>query len=151
MIEKIISRYPKDQSSLVMVLQDVQTEFGYLPAEALGEAALELGVPQAHVYSVATFYDVLSLEPRGRHLLRVCMGTACHVRQSSLLLDTTERDLGVKEGDTTEDGEFTVLSVGCVGACAIGPVVEIDGEQRGNMTVGRLSRTIRGLKKRNEE
>ena len=150
MVEKILANYPRNQGSLVMVLQDVQAEFGYLPKEALEEVSRELGVPRSQVYSVASFYDVLSLKPRGTHLLRVCMGTACHVRQAPLLLEAAERDLAVEDGDTTDDGLFTVQSVGCVGACAIGPVVEIDGEHKGHMTVSQFSRRIARLKKKEQ-
>ncbi len=150
MVERILESYPRTQESLVMVLQDVQAEFGYLPKEALDEVATALDVPRAQVYSVASFYDVLSLEPRGKHLLRVCMGTACHVRQAPLLLDAAARDLDVEDGGTTEDKAFTLQSVGCVGACAIGPVVEIDGIHAGHMTVAKLSRRIERMKKKEQ-
>ena len=142
MLQKILSRYPDDRTSLVMILQDVQSELGYLPADALSEIAVALRVPPAQVWAVATFYDVLSLEPRGRHLVRVCMGTACHVRQAALILEAAEREIGVSDGGTTEDGEFTLKSVGCVGACAIGPVVEVDEVHHGHMTVAKTARLV---------
>ncbi len=148
MVEKILGDYPRNQSSLVMVLQDIQAAFGYLPKAALEEVSLGLDVPRSQVYAVATFYDVLSLKPQGKHLLRVCMGTACHVRQAPLLLETAERSLGIETGETTEDGAFTLQSVGCVGACAIGPVVEIDGVHHGHMSVASLSRRIGRIRKR---
>jgi len=143
MLQEILSRYPEDQSSLVMILQDLQAAAGYLPKDALQEISQRLRIPRAQVYSVATFYNVLSLEPRGRHLVRVCMGTACHVRQAPLILDAAARELGVAAGHTTADREFTLQSVGCVGACAIGPVVEIDDVHHGHMTVTRMGKLLR--------
>ncbi|MCU0663557.1 MAG: NAD(P)H-dependent oxidoreductase subunit E [Myxococcota bacterium] len=128
-----------------MILQDVQTELGYLAEESLAEIARHLSMPVAHVHSVATFYNVFSLEPRGEHLVRVCLGTACHVRQASLILDTALRELGVSDGGTTKDRKVTVQSVGCVGACAIGPVVEVDEVHHGHMTVPKMSRLLRGF------
>jgi NADH:ubiquinone oxidoreductase subunit E len=128
-----------------MILQDVQAELGYLARESLDEIAHHLAMPVAQVHSVATFYNVFSLEPRGEHLVRVCLGTACHVRQAPLILDAALRDLGVKDGGTTADRKVTVQSVGCVGACAIGPVVEIDDSHHGHMTVPKMSRLLRGL------
>ncbi len=148
MVETILEKYPREQASLVMVLQDIQTEYGYLPGPALEEVSVGLSVPRAQVYSVASFYDVLSLKPQGKHLLRVCMGTACHVRQAPLLLAAAEREMGIEAGETSADGVFTLQSVGCVGACAIGPVVEVDGVHRGHMSVAGLSRQIRRIRKR---
>lgn len=145
MLEKILSRYPNDPTSLVMILQDVQSEFGYLPKDVLAEISGRLSIPKSRIYSVATFYNVLSLKPRGKHMVRVCMGTACHVRQAPLILDSAIRELGVEVGGTTPDGEFTLQSVGCVGACAIGPVVEIDDKHHGHMTVTRMSRLLRRM------
>lgn len=145
MLQQILSRYPQNRTSLVMVLQDVQVELGYLSRESLAEIASHLAMPLAHVHSVATFYNVFSLEPRGEHLVRVCLGTACHVRQAPLILDAAMRELCVEDGGTTKDRKFTVLSVGCVGACAIGPVVEIDEVHHGHMTVPKMSKVLRGL------
>jgi NADH-quinone oxidoreductase subunit E len=150
-IESILSRYPGDATSLVMVLQDVQSELGYLPAEALDRVSQGLRVPRSRVWAVAEFYHALSLEPRGEHLVRVCMGTACHVRGAPLILDAVERELEVAEGGTTADRRFTVQSVGCVGACAIGPVVEIDDLHHGHMTVGRISRVLKRVGDDDEE
>lgn len=151
MLEHILSRYPKEPSSLVMVLQDVQSELGYLPADALREVSVGLGVPRSRVYSVASFYNVLSLEPRGKHLVRVCLGTACHVRGAPLVLDAVQRELGVADGETTGDKKFTIRSVGCVGACAIAPVVEIDEEHYGQMTVPKVSKLLKKIGQKGEE
>lgn len=146
MLENILSRYPQDRTSLVMILQDVQAEHGYLSAESLDEVSHALALPRSQVYSVATFYKVLSLTPQAKHLVRVCLGTACHVRAAPLILDAAERTLGVADGGTTADNQFTLQSVGCVGACAIGPVVEIDGEHHGQMTVPKLTRLLQKRK-----
>lgn len=145
MLQEILARYPNNRTNLVMILQDVQAEHGYLSRESLAEIASHLAMPVAQVHSVATFYNVFSLEPRGEHLVRVCLGTACHVRQAPLILDTALRELGVKDGATTADRKFTVQSVGCVGACAIGPVVEIDEVHHGHMTVPKMSKLLRGI------
>lgn len=145
MLQKILSRYPDDRTSLVMILQDVQAELGYLPKDSLAEISRHLGIPRSQVYSVATFYNVLSLEPRGKHLVRVCMGTACHVRQAPLILDAAKRELGIDEGKTSDDRRFTLQSVGCVGACAIGPVVEVNDRHHGHMTVTGMGKLLRRL------
>jgi NADH-quinone oxidoreductase subunit E len=142
MLEQILARYPRDATSLVMILQDVQAEEGYLSPESLDAVSAALGLPRSQVYAVATFYNVLSLEPRAKHLLRVCVGTACHVRGAPLILDAAVRSLGVEDGGTTADREFTLQSVGCVGACAIGPVVEIDGEHHGHMDVTKTAKLL---------
>jgi NADH-quinone oxidoreductase subunit E len=142
MLEQILSRYPRDNTSLVMILQDVQAAEGYLSPESLDAVSAALGLPRSQVYAVATFYNVLRLEPRARHLLRVCLGTACHVRGAPLILDAATRSLGVTDGGTTPDREFTLQSVGCVGACAIGPVVEIDGEHHGHMDVNSVTKLL---------
>jgi NADH-quinone oxidoreductase subunit E len=128
-----------------MILQDVQSEFGYLPTDALNEVSIRLQIPAAQVYSVATFYNVLSLVPRGRNLVRVCMGTACHVRQAPLILEAVKRELNIEPGGTTEDREFTFQSVGCVGACAIGPVVEINDAHHGHMNVNKINKLLKKL------
>ena len=142
MLEQILARYPQDKTSLVMILQDVQAEEGYLSPESLEAVSAALELPRSQVFAVATFYNVLSLEPRAKHLLRVCVGTACHVRGAPLILDAAVRSLGVEDGGTTADREFTLQSVGCVGACAIGPVVEVDGEHHGHMDVIKTTKLL---------
>jgi NADH-quinone oxidoreductase subunit E len=118
---------------LVSILQDTQTEIGYLPKEALIELHLQLDVPLSQVYSVATFFKAFSLIPRGRHQISVCTGTACHVRGSESILETFERELNIKAGESDKDLEFTLETVNCVGACALGPIVIIDGKYHGEM------------------
>ena len=113
--------------SLVAVLQDVQSECGYLPEAALRAVSELTGRPLVDVYGVATFYSAFSLTPRGRHVVSVCQGTACHVRGSAKVLEELARRLGIGPGETTPDGEVTLETVNCLGACALGPVVVVDG------------------------
>ena len=131
---RIASRHRAEGNSLVTILQDVQTEYGYLPREVLQVVAEEMEVPFSQAYGLATFYASFSLQPRGRHHISVCMGTACHVRGAANVLDKLERDLGIKTGQTSEDLKYSLESVNCVGACAAGPIVVVDGVQHGNVT-----------------
>ncbi|MCX8053610.1 MAG: NAD(P)H-dependent oxidoreductase subunit E, partial [Armatimonadetes bacterium] len=125
-VEEVLRRYPSERSSLIPVLQDLNRELRYLPEDALRQVACSLGVPLSQVYHVATFYAAFSLTPRGKHTIKVCMGTACHVRGAPRILDEISRRLGIASGETTADGEFTLETVNCLGACALGPVVVID-------------------------
>jgi NADH-quinone oxidoreductase subunit E len=127
-IDSIMERHEFRESKLVGILQDVQKELRYLPQDALRHVAERLGVPLPRVYSVATFYRAFSLKPRGRHIIKVCVGTACHVRGAPKVLEEFERTLGVRAGETTYDFEYTLLTVNCLGCCALGPVVVIDEE-----------------------
>ena len=125
---------------LIAILQQIQHTMGYLPKAALRRTAEVLDMPFMQVFQVATFYKAFSLEPRGRRVISVCTGTACHVRQSPLILEALERKLGVEVGQTTADGEFTLLKVGCLGACALGPVIDVNGEVFGQMTVAKAEK-----------
>lgn len=137
-VNTIMDRYKGDGSSLISILQDIQTEYNYLPEEALRKVATALNVPLIDIYSVATFYKSFSLTPRGKHLITVCMGTACHVRGGPRILGEVERRLSIKPGQTTEDDLFTLETVNCLGCCAIGPIVVVDGEYYGEMTVRKV-------------
>lgn len=141
-VDGIIARYNGDKGQLVSVLQDIQEQYRYLPREALQRVSERLDVPMVQVYAVATFFKAFSLEPKGKHIFQICMGTACHVRGAPLLLDEFERQLGVKSGQTTEDGQFTLESVNCVGACALGPVVVADDQVVGHMTMQKVGKLI---------
>ena len=123
---------------LVSILQDIQAAFNYMPEDALVQVSQGLDVPVSQVYSVATFFKAFSLEPRGRHTINVCLGTACHVRGAPKVLDKIERELGIKSGETTKDLRFTLERVNCVGACALGPMVIIDDEYHGEMTTDKV-------------
>ena len=133
-VERIVSKYRRDVGMLVSILQDIQAEYNYLPREALEEVSRCLNVALSQVYSVSTFFKAFSLKPRGRHLINVCLGTACHVRGAVRILETIERELGIEPGETTKDLKYTLERVNCVGACALGPIVIIDGEYSGGMS-----------------
>ncbi len=122
----ILARYPRAEPSLIQVLQDIHRLYNYLPAEALAKVSEAVGVPLAKIYSVATFYRAFSLEPQGKTLVKVCTGTACHIRGAPQMLEEIERTLHVKPGETTGDLAFTVKTVNCVGACAMAPVVIVN-------------------------
>jgi len=142
----VLARYQRDEGFLVSILQDVQTKLNYLPREALLKVSQGLDVPLSRVYSVATFFKAFSLKPRGRHLLHVCMGTACHVRGAVRVLDRIEQELGIGSGETTRDLEYTLETVNCVGACALGPVVVVDGEYTGQMTSDKVKHLLEGCR-----
>jgi NADH-quinone oxidoreductase subunit E len=134
----ILERYQHDRGSLVAILQDTQAEVGYLAREALVEISTGLDVPMSRVYGVATFFRAFSLTPRGRHTINVCLGTACHVRGAVRILETAERETGIKAGETSEDLRFSLETVNCVGACALGPIVIVDGKYSGEITVDKV-------------
>ena len=137
-VESILDNYQRDKGMLVSILQDIQAEYNYLPKETLVEVNQALGAPLSQVYSVATFFKAFSLEPRGRYLINVCLGTACHVRGAVRVLEAIERELDIKASGTTEDLKFTLETVNCVGCCALGPVVIIDGEYYGQMKTDKV-------------
>jgi NADH:ubiquinone oxidoreductase subunit E len=142
-VAAVLARYPRrDPGELVNILHDLQAEFRYLPEQALCETASHLDLAPTQVYGVATFYHGFHTEPRGEHTCTVCMGTACHVRGAPRLLEQVERDTGIASGGTTPDLSLNVEEVGCVGACAIGPLVIVDGEIHGHMTPDGLSRMV---------
>jgi len=142
-VAAILDRHQRDRGLLVAILQDVQSEFYYLPEDAIEEVSRGLGVPLTQVYSVATFFKAFSLKPRGRHLINVCLGTACHVRGAVRILDKMGRDLNVKPGDTTEDLRFTLERVNCVGACALGPIMLINGKYHGQMSTDKVDSVLK--------
>ena len=137
-IESILDNYQHDKGMLVSILQDVQAEYNYLPKESLVEVSKGLGAPLSQVYSVATFFKAFSLKPRGRYLINVCLGTACHVRGAVRILERMELELGIDRGETTEDRRYTLETVNCVGACALGPIVIIDGVYSGQMKTDKV-------------
>lgn len=132
-LNPILKKYNNDSGMLVSILQDVQAALGYLPREAIVDVSKLLNVPLTQVYSVATFFKAFTLIPRGRHQIQVCLGTACHVRGSERVLETFERELGIKPGESDKDLTFSLETVNCVGACALGPIVIIDGNYSGDV------------------
>ncbi len=137
-VDSILDNYQRDRGMLISILQDVQAEFRYLPREALLEVSKGLSVPLSQVYSVATFFRAFSLRPRGRHLINLCLGTACHVRGAIRILEKMEQELGIKRGETTKDLKFTLETVNCVGACALGPIAIIDSQYEGQMKTDKV-------------
>jgi len=146
-VDKVIDQYSASKASLLAILQDVQEAENYLPREAMERVAKRLTIPIAQVYQMATFFESFHLEPRGKHICTVCMGTACHVRGATRLVEQLERDLEVPSGGTTKDMQFTIEEVNCVGACALGPLVIIDGKYHGNMTSGSLQKVVKKVRK----
>jgi NADH-quinone oxidoreductase subunit E len=142
-VDGIVERYKGEQGLLISVLQDVQEEFNYLPKEALLRISQGLNVPVSQVFSVATFFKAFSLKPRGRHIIHVCVGTACHVRGANRIADKLERDLEIRAGDTTDDLEFTLETVNCVGSCALGPIVILDSEYHGQMNMEKTDKLLK--------
>ena len=143
-VDKILDKYQHHQGFLVSILQDIQAEYNYLPRKAIEGVSRGVGIPLTQVYSVATFFKAFSLRPRGRHLIHVCLGTACHVRGAVRILEAIQRELGIKAGETTEDIRYTVERVNCVGACALGPIVVVDGEHSGGMTTEKVKPLLDG-------
>jgi NADH-quinone oxidoreductase subunit E len=137
-LNAILERYQRDPAMLVAILQDVQAEYNYLPKETLTQVSQELDIPLTRVYSVATFFKAFSLKPRGRHVINVCLGTACHVRGAGRVLEEIGRQLDIKPGETSKDFKFTMETVNCVGACALGPIVIIDGKYSGQMKTDKV-------------
>jgi NADH-quinone oxidoreductase subunit E len=142
-IDAIIAGYQGKTSGLTTILQDIQDEYNYLPPQAMERVAEKMGLPLSQVLNVATFYKAFSLEPRGEHLITVCLGTACHVRGGVRLVEQIERLLKIRAGGTTPDLQFTLETVNCVGSCALGPVMIVDGEYYGKMVSSKVERVLK--------
>jgi NADH-quinone oxidoreductase subunit E len=143
-VDRIISKYQGEEGTLIQVLLDVQNEYNWLPEGALRRVSEQLGVAFSEVYRTASFYKALSLTPRGRHVIRMCMGTACHVRGGPRILDKIEQTLKIRAGETTPDMKFTLERVNCLGCCALGPVMVIDGEAHGNLVAAKVEKILNG-------
>ena len=141
-VDKILKGASHKKTQLIGILQDVQREFGYLPFKALARIADTLEIPLQQIYNVATFYKAFTLKPQGKHLIAICLGTACHVRGGQNVLEQLERELNIKEGETTEDGLFSLEAVRCIGACSLAPAVMIDGEVYGHVRQDRIHRIL---------
>ncbi|HEX7343573.1 MAG TPA: NAD(P)H-dependent oxidoreductase subunit E [bacterium] len=150
-VYRILDKHRAEGDGLISVLDEIQGRYGYLPADALKIVAQEMNRPLVEVYGVATFYRAFSLQPRGQHLVSCCLGTACHVRGAPNIAEEMQHQLGVKSGQTTPDNEFTLETVNCLGACALGPVVVVDGHYFSNVKKQKvkeiLARTREGLDK----
>ena len=133
-LNEIMTDYEKSEKNLIPVLQDAQKEYGYLPEDVLKEIACNLDLSLSQVYGVVTFYGQFHLEPRGKNIIRVCQGTACHVRGAGPVLEKIEDELDIASGETTDDLEFTLETVACIGACGLAPVIMINDDTHGRLT-----------------
>ncbi|MCJ7544535.1 MAG: NAD(P)H-dependent oxidoreductase subunit E [Phycisphaerae bacterium] len=150
-VGQLCKQHVASRGSLVMLLQETQQRYGYLPREVLKAISREIGVPLARLYGLATFYRSFSLTPRGKHEVCVCTGTACHVRGAATMLEHLQRRLAVTSGGTTADGEFTLVTVNCLGACALGPVLVLDGKYHGKVTVAKADEVLAAVGNRPTE
>ena len=146
-IKKIIKSRKNMETPLMMILSDIQSKYGYISVEVQQIVANELNIPVSEVYGVVTFYSYFSLQPKGKYVIGICMGTACYVKGSQSLLDSFCNRLGIKEGQTTEDGLFTIDVLRCIGACGLAPVVSINGKIYPHVTVKDVDKIIEECKK----
>ena len=150
-IKEIITKYPAERRFSLAVMQDIQRAFNYIPKEAMVEISEYLNIPFSQLYSMATFYKALSLEPKGKYIIKVCDGTACHIRSSMVILSELQKLLGIDAGGITRDGLFSVETVNCLGACALAPVMVVNGAYHGKLTPQDLSEIIRGYQNASDE
>ena len=141
-VDQIIDQYAGEEGVLIQVLLDVQREFNWIPNGVIKRISERLQIPMSQIYRVASFYKAMSLTPIGRHLVQVCLGTACHVRGGPKVLDKAEQMLDIKAGDTTKDMKFTLQRVNCLGCCALGPVMVVDGEYHGKLPVAKVEEIL---------
>lgn len=151
-VDAILADYPKDESSTIAILQDIQEHYHYLPREVFPRVAKAIGIGEARLYGVATFYENFSLEPKGKFVIRCCDGTACHVRGSIPILERLRSDLGLTDGKTTTDDlNFTVETVSCLGACGLAPVITVNGVVYPAMTPDKATELLKELRARLEQ
>ncbi|TYP47446.1 NADH-quinone oxidoreductase subunit NuoE [Thermosediminibacter litoriperuensis] len=143
-VKSILDRYPRERRFLLAILQDIQKTYNYLPREALNEVRDYLGIPLSSLYSMATFYKALSLKPKGTYVIKVCDGTACHIRGSMDLIDEIRKLLSVSPGEVTKDGRFSLETVNCVGSCALAPVMVINDKYYGNLKPAMVKEILAG-------
>jgi NADH-quinone oxidoreductase subunit E len=143
LVDNILDHYQRNPGQIIAILHQLQDQERYLPEEELRYIARQLVIPASQIFHISTFYKAFSLKPKGKHVCNVCMGTACHVRGAPLVLEELERKLRIRTGGTTEDGEFSLDTVNCLGACALGPLVTVDGEYFGNMSTAKVNRVLR--------
>ena len=145
-LQSIVQHYKSGKNSLIGVMQEISQEYGYLPEDVMQEVSRLIEVPISIFYSLATFYSSFRLEPIGRKHVCVCVGTACHVRGAAKIVETLERDLQIEAGETSKDGNYTLETVNCVGACALGPLVTVNGEYHGKMDQKKITRLVKSLR-----
>ncbi len=150
-IDAIVQRYSAEESALIAILQEIEDLYGYLPAWALRHVSEKLNVPLIQVCGVASFYDGFHLTPRGKNLIRVCLGTACYLRGSGRVLEALEQELCIKDGETTPDLQFSLQSVRCLGACALAPVMVIGDSYFDKVTPAKVKKVLKQVRSRNEK
>ncbi|MFA5365883.1 MAG: NAD(P)H-dependent oxidoreductase subunit E [Candidatus Bathyarchaeia archaeon] len=141
-VNKTVDAHKHDKTMLIQDLLDLQNSFGWLPRAMLSEISKQQEIPISNVYETATFYKAFSLAPRGKHVIKVCMGTSCKVRGADMIYDRIHRILGIERGETTPDGKFSLETVNCVGCCALGPTITIDEEFHGNLKVAQVKKVL---------
>ena len=147
-IDQIIDKHQCEASSLIQILLDIQSENHWLPREALERVSERLQVPISRIQHIATFYKAFSLVPKGRHEIHICMGTACHVRGAPRILETVQNMTGIKPGETELDMKFSLETVNCLGCCALGPVMEVDGKHHGKMVPAKAADVLKNYELR---
>jgi NADH:ubiquinone oxidoreductase subunit E len=146
-LEKILTAYRKDEGNIISILQDIENSFGYIPEDAVNWFSKKLDIPASRFFGITTFYAQFHLKPRGKNIITVCCGTACHVKGSERLINGTRKELNLSEDeDTTKDKKFTIEKVNCVGACGIAPVIIINKKVHGKSTADKLIKEIKSLK-----
>ena len=145
-VKDIIKKYDGDKTAMIAILQDVQEELRYLPKEALSSISKKMEVPLTRIYEIATFYNAFSLKPRGKYVVEICLGTACHVQGGANLLDRLERDLAIPSGETTPDKMFTLEEVRCLGCCSLAPVIRIGADVHPYLTQDGIPKILRNYK-----
>jgi NADH-quinone oxidoreductase subunit E len=146
-VDEVIRRYGAERRFLIPILQDIQAQWHYLPEDILRHVAGSLRVPLIDVYGLATFYNCFSLKPRGKHFIKVCLGTACHLKGGARMVEALQRELGVHEGEVTADGQFSYETVRCVGACALAPLVLINEQYHPKMSQRKIGHVIKRLQR----
>ncbi len=142
-LDKIIEKeFDSDQENLIMILQAIQRHYNYLPKPALAYLSEKIGVPYSQIYGVGTFYSTFSLEPRGRNIVSICLGTACHVRGGERVRERIEETLDIKDGGTTEDMRYTLESVRCIGCCSLGPVIKVNEDMHGRIASDEVKKVL---------
>ena len=147
-LEQILSKYTNDKSNLIQILNEVQEKFGYVPTTAQEEIAKYLGIEVAEVYGVVTFYSRFTLKPKGKYAISVCMGTACFVKGGEQILERVKQKLGIEEGQTTEDGKFSIDATRCIGACGLAPVFTVNEEVYGKATPQKVDEVLKEYQNR---
>lgn len=141
-VDEIIDRYKGEEGVLIQLLLDIQSEFNWIPRGVIARISERMRIPKSQIYRIASFYKAMSLDPVGRHILQVCLGTACQVRGAPKILDRVEENLKIKEGATTSDMRFSLRRVNCLGCCAMGPVVVVDGDYHGKITTAQVEEIL---------